>query len=120
MSMGPVNKDVGHLLNLRDHNSTDPIPIPKQVMTSSGDGMVKVDSICRLQSFNLCFQWWDIRSFKEAVSTVILDPDNEDPEAQGDVNNAFRPSTLEYDPTIPARYKIHLISKLRKISTFIT
>jgi len=40
------------------------------------------------------------------VETVILDPENKDPESPGNVDKAFTPSALEYDPTIPARYMV--------------
>ena len=38
------------------------------------------------------------------METVILDPENQDPASPGNVEKAFTPSALEYDPTIPARY----------------
>ena len=40
------------------------------------------------------------------METVILDPENKDPESPGNVDKAFTPSALEYDPTIPARYMV--------------
>ena len=51
-------------------------------------------------------QWWDTRNFTEAIETVILDPENKDPESPGDLDRALTPCTLEYDPTIPARYMV--------------
>ena len=55
-------------------------------------------------------QWWDTRNFTEATETVILDPENMDPESPGEVDRAFTPSILEYDPTIPARYMVKHLS----------
>ena len=51
-------------------------------------------------------QWWDTRNFTKAIETVILDPENKDPESPGDLDRALTPCTLEYDPTIPARYMV--------------
>ena len=51
-------------------------------------------------------QWWDTRNFTEAIETVILDLENKDPESPGEVDRALTPCTLEYDPTIPARYMV--------------
>ena len=54
-------------------------------------------------------KWWDTRNFAKPTETVILDPTNEDTESQGNVDNAYTPSTLEYDPTIPARYMVKFL-----------
>ena len=51
-------------------------------------------------------QWWDTRNFTSATETLILDPENKDPESPGEVDRALTPSILEYDPTIPARYMV--------------
>ena len=51
-------------------------------------------------------QWWDTRNFTKAIETVILDPENKDPESPGELDRALTPCTLEYDPTIPARYMV--------------
>ena len=37
---------------------------------------------------------------------MILDPENRDPESPGEGDRALTPCTLEYDPTIPARYMV--------------
>ena len=50
------------------------------------------------------------------METVILDPENQDPASPGNVEKAFTPSALEYDPTIPARYMVRKIDSRSVIS----
>ena len=65
-------------------------------------------------------QWWDTRNFSAATETVILDPENKDAESPGEVDRALTPCTLEYDPTIPARYMVSSMRLYSNIHCLIT
>ena len=82
-----------------------------ELMTSSADGTIRVRRGWLVSELIISIvQWWDTRNFTEATETVILDPENMDPESPGEVDRAFTPSILEYDPTIPARYMVRHLS----------